>query len=360
MYSDIPALVDALIHPLDEFADRFSQTEPATRLRTAAKLWVGYLRLFDIVEAAEDALASLASFGVEPQVGMRVHHIHTTGLKLSRLLARSAQLRSVIEGLGLPFDGAAEARLAVEVADLRNALQATRTPDPARFPDSQTVRAVQDALPPVLPLVCGIRDKLWAIVTNRPDFSRHDWSPMPVRSPVALLSEVGIDYTPLRDLLLAGAWQAAHEETKAVLCAAAGRAFGCPKSPSGLYVEHMDTLPCADMCTIDKLWRWASAGRFGFAIQVAIYRELGGTDRYSFDIWQAFCYHTGWIVPEPICALSAPLGHLPWLARPDTMGLDSHDALVWSVDCDEEADWRFLYGIFYQRIEHCLARRKPL
>ena len=147
MYRDIPALVAALIGPLDEFADRFGQTAPATGLQTAAKLWVGYLRLIDIAEAAEDALASLASFAAEPQIGMRVHHIHTAGLKLSRLLARLAQLRSVIEGLGLPFDGAAEARLAAEVADLRSALQATRSPDPTRFPDPQTVRAVQDALP---------------------------------------------------------------------------------------------------------------------------------------------------------------------------------------------------------------------
>jgi hypothetical protein len=88
----------------------------------------------------------------------------------------------------------------------------------------------------------------------------------------------------------------------------------------------MDALPCTDICTIDKLWRWASAGRFGLAVQLAIYRDLGGTNRYAFDIWQAFCYHTGWIVPEPIGVLSAPPGHLPWLTRPDTMGLDSHDA----------------------------------
>ena len=159
-----------------------------------------------------------------------------------------------------------------------------------------------------------------------------------------------------RICLLTGDWQGAHVATKKALCAAAGRAFGSTEPPSELYVEYMDTLPCADVCTIDKLWRWASAGRFGFAVQLAIYRNLGGTDRFAFDIWQAFCYHTGWIVREPICAISAPLGHLPWLARPDTMELDSHDALVWSVDCDEEADWRFLYGIFYQRIEHCLAQ----
>ena len=75
-----------------------------------------------------------------------------------------------------------------------------------------------------------------------------------------------------------------------------------------------------------KLWRWASAGRFGLAVQLAIYRDLGGTDRYAFDTWQAFCYHTGWILSESIGALSAPPGHLPWLTRPDTMGLDSHDA----------------------------------
>jgi hypothetical protein len=356
MHTDIPALVAAQIGPLDEFADRFGQMAPATGLQTAAKLWVGYLRLIDIAVAAEEALASLASFAAEPHIGMRVHHIHTAGLKLSRFLARLGQLRSVTEGLGLPPDGVAEARLAAEVADLRSALQATRSPDPTRFPDPQTVRSVQDALAPVPALVRYTRNTLRAIVAHHSDFWRYDWRNMPVRAPVSLLSEVGIDYTPLKDLLLTGDWQGAHVATKKALCAAAGRAFGSTEPPSGLYVGYMDTLPCADVCTIDKLWRWASAGRFGFAVQLAIYRNLGGTDRFAFDIWQAFCYHTGWIVREPICAISAPLGHLPWLARPDTMGLDSHDALVWSVDCDEEADWRFLYGIFYQRIEHCLAR----
>ena len=355
MYSDIPTLVAAQIGPLDEFADRFGQMALANRLQTAAWLWVGYLRLTDIAVAAEEALASLASFAAEPHTGMRVHHIHTAGLRLSRFLARLGQLRSVTEGLGLPPDGVAEARLAVEVADVRGALQATRSPDPARFPDPQTVRSVQDALAPVPALVRYTRNKLRAIVAQHSDFRCYDWCNMPVRAPVSLLSEVGIDYTPLRDLLLTGDWQGAHVATKKALCAAAGRAFGSTEPPSGLYVGYMDTLPCADVRTVDKLWRWASAGRFGFAVQLAIYRHLGGTDCFTFDIWQAFCYHTGWIVRDPICAISAPLGHLPWLARPDTMELDSHDALVWSADCDEEADWRFLYGIFYQRIEHCLA-----
>ena len=114
---------------------------------------------------------------------MRVHHIHTTGLQLSCLLARLGQLRSVIEGLGLPFDGAAEARLAVEVADLRSALQATRSPDPARFPGSQTVRAVQDRASPVLLLVCDTRDNLWTMVADRPDGRRDDRRPLQVRAP---------------------------------------------------------------------------------------------------------------------------------------------------------------------------------
>ena len=77
---------------------------------------------------------------------------------------------------------------------------------------------------------------------------------------------------------------------------------------------------------------------------MAIYRELGGTDHYAFDTWQAFCYHTGWIVPEPICTLSAPSGHLPWLARPDTMGLDSYDALVWSADATKRRTGGFCMG----------------
>lgn len=75
---------------------------------------------------------------------------------------------------------------------------------------------------------------------------------------------------------------------------------------------------------------------------------------YDFSIWWAFCYRVGWVVREPIYSIGAPIGHLPWIARAGVMGLDSHDALVRSVDMDEEARGRFLFGIFFGRVPHCL------
>ena len=265
---------------------------PATRLPTAAKLWVGYLRLIDIAEAAEEALASLASFAAEPQIGMRVHHIHTTGLKLSRLLARLGQLRSVTEGLGLPLDGVAEARLAVEVADLRSALQATRPPIPRAFLTHRRFAPSRTRLPP------SCRRCAASGISCGPSWFRPFGFPRATTGVTCLsgrqchCSQRSGSTTrpagPAAHRRLAGA----HVATKAALCAAAGRAFGSTEPPSELYVEYMDTLPCADVCTIDKLWRWASAGRFGFAVQLAIYRDLGGYGLLRFR------YLAGFLLPH--------------------------------------------------------------
>jgi hypothetical protein len=174
---------------------------------------------------------------------------------------------------------------------------------------------------------------------------------------IPLASDCGIDYTPLRDLLAVGLWQPAHAETQRTMLVAAGRTQQRTDPPDALFIEHILHFPCHDLRTLDALWSWASAGRFGFATQVSIYQNLGGTATYDFTIWQAFCYHVGWIREEPFYSIAAPAGHLPWIASAQVMGLDSHDALVYSLDEDEEAHWRFLFGIFFERVAQCLRPR---
>lgn len=119
-------------------------------------------------------------------------------------------------------------------------------------------------------------------------------------------SEVGIDYTKLRDLLQRKKWKEADKQTWDVLCQLLGK-------PSGYYLKNGDieNLPCEDLRTIDKLWLKYSDGRFGFSVQKRIYDE---TERD----YPVFCNCVGWPIHEPANLesllqfnLKAPLGHLP-------------------------------------------------
>ncbi|MFM6619893.1 MAG: GUN4 domain-containing protein, partial [Dolichospermum sp.] len=85
-------------------------------------------------------------------------------------------------------------------------------------------------------------------------------------------SDVGMDYRKLRDLLKAGKWKEADEETlRVMLC------VGEREREGWLDINSIDNFPCADLSIIDKLWVKYSDGRFGFSVQKRIYQSLGGT-----------------------------------------------------------------------------------
>ncbi|MFM6246861.1 MAG: GUN4 domain-containing protein, partial [Dolichospermum sp.] len=106
---------------------------------------------------------------------------------------------------------------------------------------------------------------------------------------VELKSYVGMDYRKLRDLLKAGKWKEADEETLRVMLAVAKQ-----EREGWLNVESIDNFPCADLRTIDKLWVKYSDGRFGFSVQKRIYQGLGGTREYNQEIWLKFGDKVGW------------------------------------------------------------------
>ena len=87
---------------------------------------------------------------------------------------------------------------------------------------------------------------------------------------VELKSEKGIDYTKLRDLLAAGNWKEADQETAKVMLEAAGK-----KRTEYLSEEDLDNFPCEDLRTINQLWLHYSDGKFGFSVQKEIYESLG-------------------------------------------------------------------------------------
>jgi hypothetical protein len=108
---------------------------------------------------------------------------------------------------------------------------------------------------------------------------------------VPLESAVGYDYTQLRDLLAAGKWKEADEETEKAMLQVAGR-----EEEGWLDVGNIDNFPCEDLRTIDRLWVESSNEKFGFSIQKEIYQNLGGTREFNgeIEIWRKFGDTVGW------------------------------------------------------------------
>jgi hypothetical protein len=141
-------------------------------------------------------------------------------------------------------------------------------------------------------------------------------TPQPVSPEVQLKSDVRMDYSKLHDLLKAGKWKEADEETARVMLAVAKR-----EEEGWLNNEHIDNFPCADLRTIDQLWVKYSNGRFGFSVQKRIYQGLGGMKEYNYEIWEKFGDKVGWRKGGSwldrgdrdtiIFDKKAPEGHLP-------------------------------------------------
>ncbi len=89
-----------------------------------------------------------------------------------------------------------------------------------------------------------------------------------IMNEVILESEVGVDYTPLRDLLAAGKWKDADEKTYYLVLKAANR-----KKEGYLIGDDWLRFPCKDFRTIDQLWVKYSDGHFGFSIQKQIWHS---------------------------------------------------------------------------------------
>ena len=118
-------------------------------------------------------------------------------------------------------------------------------------------------------------------------------TPAPNREPEDdLSSEKGIDYSRLRDLLKAGKWREADQETAHRMLAVVGR-----KSDDWIRAEELKNFPCKDLRTIDGLWVKYSQGKWGFSVQKQIYVECGAKldGKYPGDkIWYKFCQRVGW------------------------------------------------------------------
>jgi serine/threonine-protein kinase len=151
-----------------------------------------------------------------------------------------------------------------------------------------------------------------------------DIQPQPARTPqpnIELKSAKGVNYRQLEQLLKAGSWKEADQETANKMYEVAGRT-----KEGYLRVEDINKFPCEDLRTIDQLWVKYSNERFGFSVQKRIYQSLGGTRSYDSKVWEAFGDQVGWRVGGSWLYYNnlkfnqtAPEGHLP-LINPELVG----------------------------------------
>jgi hypothetical protein len=137
--------------------------------------------------------------------------------------------------------------------------------------------------------------------------------------PDELASEKGVDYGKLRDLLKAGKWREADDETLKVMLKAANR-----ESEGFLISDSVESFPCKDLKTINLLWVNASNGHFGFSVQKNIWEKCGSPMSCSYnDEWKTFGDLVGWRQQEVGSWLNyselkfaldfSPVGELPIL-----------------------------------------------
>jgi len=124
-------------------------------------------------------------------------------------------------------------------------------------------------------------------------------------------------FQPLQQLLAAGDLEAADRETARLLPELLGR------SAEAVEPDDLERFPIPPLRIIDQLWSQASGGRFGFASQARLYRELGGTletlSALDEGLFSRFRARVGWqggrafaLLEEPPAPdEAAPDGHLP-------------------------------------------------
>lgn len=128
-----------------------------------------------------------------------------------------------------------------------------------------------------------------------------------------LSSEVGIDYSKLRDLLANLKWKEADLETKDIMYQVAHRDKG-----DCLTLKDLEEFPCTDLNTINNLWLKYSNRHFGFSIQKHIWQGLAATEGAGDETERRFGdllgwrLHDSWLSYDELdFSLDTPWGHLP-------------------------------------------------
>ncbi|MEA5534325.1 caspase family protein [Crocosphaera sp. XPORK-15E] len=131
-------------------------------------------------------------------------------------------------------------------------------------------------------------------------------------------STTGTDYTPLRELLAQKKWKEADQTTWDLMLAAAKR-----QKEERLDYKSIKKFSCEDLRMIDQEWLKASGGKFGFSVQLRIFKQTGNTPgSYNDETYRRFGDEVGWrkngswqdypdLSWSTNAQLVAPQGHLP-------------------------------------------------
>ena len=153
-----------------------------------------------------------------------------------------------------------------------------------------------------------------------------------------LSSAVGIDYRNLRNCLAVKDFESANKETKSLFL----KFFFIDLGRLDPNRETPKSIPCTDICTIDRLWVKYSEGRFSISVQndiwsdifwgfyleeqkFAIREKIEKSDdelRQAawFESWRKFNDTVGWKSDTKyLYQGSAPKGHLPVLYHPHSI-----------------------------------------
>lgn len=173
-------------------------------------------------------------------------------------------------------------------------------------------------------------------------------------------SDVGLDYKPLNQLLSQQKWEAAAAETQRLVFAATRRNHQQPIGQELLTQEAVETFPCRDLRTLDRLWVEHSQGRFGFSPQTQIWRQVDGPSDFQHlkqneSAWNHFTTQTGWHTrpwptkPQTALADGQPPRDLPIGLLPDAVRStgDFGDRAI-GIDYPEFFGFSFL-----QRAQQC-------
>ncbi|MFM6367812.1 MAG: GUN4 domain-containing protein, partial [Dolichospermum sp.] len=95
------------------------------------------------------------------------------------------------------------------------------------------------------------------------------------------MSELPItnQYENLQQFLGEQKWKDADQITTQILLAVAQR-----EKQKYLDDEAVENLSCEDLCIIDNLWLTYSNHKFGFSVQLSVYKELVATGRYNSNM----------------------------------------------------------------------------
>jgi len=144
---------------------------------------------------------------------------------------------------------------------------------------------------------------------QRPQVARRQSAENQEEGP-ALLTDLGLDYSKLSELLKAKDFKAADAETRSMLIKMSGEEA---QKRGWIYWAEVKSIPVKDMETLENLWQHYSEGKFGFARQRKVWQKCRGQfDKFAEEVsWFTDKWKNRNWPDEFIYTLEAPDGHLP-------------------------------------------------